>query len=53
MKIHKKSKILIVGSDDKFTLDYIYYKTFKYLNFETEILSLDKSINYIGKFIKN
>ena len=45
MKIHKKSKILIVGSKDKFTLDYIYYKTFKYLNFETEILSLDKSIS--------
>ena len=45
MRIHKKSKILIIGSEDKFTLDYIYYKTFKYLNFETEIFSLEKSIS--------
>ncbi len=45
MKISKKSKILIVGSGDKFTLEYIYFKTFKYLNFEVNLLNLESSIS--------
>ena len=45
MKINKKSKILIVGSHDKFTLDYIYYRTFKYLNFDVEFFNIQKSVS--------
>ena len=45
MKINKKSKILIVGSKDKFALEYIYYKTFKHLNFNVEFLNIQKSIS--------
>lgn len=45
MKINKKSKILIVGSGDKFALEYIYYKTFKYLNFNIELFNIEKSLS--------
>ena len=44
MKINKKSKILIVGSKDKFSLEYIYYKTFKHLNFKVQLFNLEKSL---------
>ena len=44
MKINKKSKILIVGSKDKFSLEYIYYKTFKYLNYNVQLFDLEKSL---------
>ena len=43
MKINKKSKILIVGSKDKFSLEYIYYKTFKHLNYNVQLFDLEKS----------
>ncbi len=45
MKIDKKSKILIVGSGDKFALEYIYYKTFKYLDFNIELFNIQKSLS--------
>ena len=44
MKINKKSKILIVGSKDKFSLEYIYYKTFKHLNYNVQLFDLEKSL---------
>ena len=44
MKINKKSKILIFGSKDKFSLEYIYYKTFKYLNYNVQLFNLEKSL---------
>ena len=38
--------ILIIGSKEKFTLDYIYFKTFKYLGYDTDFFNIEKSINY-------
>ena len=43
--INKKSRILIVGSKEKFTLDHTYYKTLKHLGYKVDFLNVEKSLN--------
>ncbi len=52
--IKKKTNILIVGSNEKFTLDSIYYRTFKRLGYNVDFFNIEKSINHrIVAYIKN
>ena len=44
--IKKKTNILIVGSKEKFTLDSIYYRTFKRLGYKVDFFNIEKSINH-------
>ena len=47
MKLKRKiTNFLIVGSKDKFTLDYIYFNTLKHLGYEVDFLNIEKSINH-------
>ena len=51
--IKKKTNILIVGSKEKFTLDSIYYRTFKRLGYNVDFFNIEKSINHrIVAYIK-
>lgn len=43
--LNKTSKILIIGAKNNFSLESIYFKTFKYLNYNIDFLNIDKSIN--------
>tara|TARA_Y100000294_G_scaffold146523_1_gene142094 strand:- start:642 stop:1679 length:1038 start_codon:yes stop_codon:yes gene_type:complete len=47
-----KESILLIGSKEKFTLDYIYYKSFKQLGYDVEFLNIDKALKnrIVAKF---
>ena len=42
--LSKKSKVLIVGSKNEFSLDSIYFKTFKNLGYNVDFFNIEKSI---------
>ncbi len=44
LKINQNSKILIIGSRNNFSLESIYFKSFKHLNFKVDFLNIEKSI---------
>ena len=39
-----KKRILIIGNKEKFTLEYFYYKSFKYLGVDVDFFSIDRTI---------
>ena len=43
--LNKNSKILIVGSKNNFSLDSVYFKTFRYLGYNVDFINIEKSIN--------
>jgi len=43
--LDKKSKILIIGSKNNFSLESIYFKTFKHLNYNIDFLNINKSLS--------
>lgn len=45
-------KILIIGNKEEYTLDYIYFKTFKKLGYKVDFFSIDRSLKHrvIAKF---
>lgn len=45
LNLNKNSKILIVGSKNNFSLESIYFKTFKYLGYNVDFINIEKSIN--------
>jgi len=47
-----KESILLIGNKEKFTLEYIYYKSFKRLGYDVEFLNIDKSLKnrIVAKF---
>ncbi len=44
-EIDKNSKILIVGSKNNFSLESIYFKSLKHINYKVDFLNIEKSIN--------
>lgn len=47
-----KESILLIGNNEKFTLDYFYYKSFQHLGYDVEFLNIDKSLKnrVVAKF---
>ena len=47
-----RKKILIIGNKEEYTLDYIYFKTFKKLGYKVDFFSIDISLKHraIAKF---
>ena len=45
-------RILIIGNKEEYTLDYIYFKTFKKLGYKVDFFSIDRSLKHrvIAKF---
>ena len=43
-EINKNSKILIVGARNNFSLESIYFKSLKHINYKVDFLSIEKSI---------
>ena len=43
-EINKKFKILIVGARNNFSLESIYFKSLKHINYKVDFLNIEKSI---------